>query len=72
MNDLERRLVSWVDLLGALNFSMQSLTNLLRNGRAIDLGGRHGDWRAREISSLSSVSWLKKKGRSSRGGVESC
>lgn len=46
--NLERRLVSWVYTLGRLDFLVESLANALRNGRAIDFGGRHCDWTSGE------------------------
>jgi len=43
LNDLEGRLISWVGLLGLEDFGMKLFTDLLRDGRAINLGGRHCD-----------------------------
>lgn len=42
LDDLQRRLISWIDLLCSFNLLVYSLANAFGNGRAIDLGSRHG------------------------------
>lgn len=55
LNDLEGGLVSGVDLLGRFNLCVESLTDALRNGRAIDLCSYHCRWSARECSIWGSI-----------------
>ena len=50
LNDLERGSISWVGLLGLLNFSMKPFTNLFSNSSAINRGGRHDEWSTGEQS----------------------
>jgi hypothetical protein len=46
LNDLEGRFEPWICILGLDDFGVKPLTDLLRNGSAINLGGRHCDWSA--------------------------
>lgn len=45
LDDLQRRLVLGIDLLPLVNLGVQPLTDLLRRGVAIDLGGAHDSGR---------------------------
>jgi hypothetical protein len=63
LNNLEGWLVSWIGLLGLYDFGVKLLTDLLRNGSAINLGGCHCDGSARESSLLGVVSKGEKGGR---------
>lgn len=66
LNNLEGRLVSGIGLLGFDDLGVKPLADLLRNGSAIDLGGRHCNWSAREGSSLGS----RCEGGKGQGGRE--
>ena len=73
LNDLKGRFEPWICILGFDNLGVKPLTDLLRNGSAINLGGRHCDWSAGESPLLGGVLEREKGGRScdTNGVVES-
>lgn len=70
LDDLQRRLESWICFLSILNLLVNPLTNVLCNGSAINLGSRHLEGSAGEGFRLKSV-WVcerKEGGGGASGG----